>query len=310
MRLKIYPEEWGIFQHKFNAEMDNLFTQIISFEKRCIRDGKEDELLRIKELFIKRLRKYFYYGDLPKWSIDKPYGYAGDFKIIDDIYKNSPTTTGYDRLFDNYFLTSAISTAVRNRKEDFKREILKHVNQYPLTKKLEIMNLASGSAREIKEFLVDNNGVRNRVHFNCFDIEPKAHEYAKELLREYKNVSFIVENIIKLALIKDINRKVGKGYDFIYSTGLFDYLNHKTSVKLIANLKNLLNEGGALLIANVRDRYYNPSVFNMEWACGWDLVYRSDNDFRKIFIDAGFNVNKLCQNFEQQGIMQYIKAVK
>ena len=121
--LEKFPNEWGIFQNKFNKEMDHLFTQIIFFEKKCIQERKEEQLFRIKQLFIKRLRKHFYFGELPRWSIDKPYGYAGDFKIIDEIYKNSPVTNGYERLFDNYFLMSAISISVRNRQEDLKREI-------------------------------------------------------------------------------------------------------------------------------------------------------------------------------------------
>ena len=62
------------------------------------------------------------------WSLRKPFGYAGDFKIIDDLYRNYPTTVGFDRLFDNYTQMSAIAVAVRNRKEDFKRMIINFIN--------------------------------------------------------------------------------------------------------------------------------------------------------------------------------------
>ena len=96
----------------------------------------------------------------------------------------------------------------------------------------------------------------------------------------------------------------------IYSSGLFDYLNYRISLQLIKNLRGLLNPGGALLIADVRERYFNPSVFNMEWACNWDLIYRPDNEFKKLFIEAGFSETNLSHGFEQQGIIQYIKAVK
>jgi hypothetical protein len=92
--------------------------------------------------------------------------------------------------------------------------------------------------------------------------------------------------------------------------GLFDYLNYKVSVRLLKNLSLLLNEGGVLLIADVRDRYLNPSVLYMEWAGGWDLVYRSDKEFENIFIEAGFKKEKLKRLYEQQGVLQYIKATK
>ncbi len=308
--LEKFPNEWEIFQNKFNKEMDQLFTQIIFFEKRCIQKGKEEQLFRIKQLFVKRLRKHFYFGELPRWSIDKPYGYAGDFKIIDEIYKNSPVTNGYERLFDNYFLMSAISISVRNRKEDLKREILKYIKQCSPNKHIRIMNLGSGACREIKELLTENAGLEKRTHFDCYDVEKMANAYASQLLTCYDNISFITKNLIKIALSRDVTKNIGCEYDLIYSIGLFDYLNYKISVKLVKNLRKLLKKNGVLLIADMRTRYYNPSVFNMEWACGWDLIYRNDDEFKQIFIEAGFKSQDLWHDIENQGIIQYIRAVK
>ena len=70
----------------------------------------------------------FVRGTLIDWSLRKPFGYAGDFKIINDIYENNPDTVGFDRLFDNYFQMSAISIAVRNRKDDFTEADIKFDN--------------------------------------------------------------------------------------------------------------------------------------------------------------------------------------
>ena len=304
------PDDWGKYQNDFNKEMDHLFSQIIDFEKRCLKNNSHNELYRVKEFFIKRLRKYFYFGDLPKWSINKPYGYAGDFKVIDAIYKNVSVSKGYDRLFDNYFLTSAISVAVRNRKDYFKREILTFLINNHSKKSIRIMNLASGPAREIKEILSDDRGLNERVCFDCYDMEKEAHNYAKDILKGHKNVSFKVMNALRIAAAKDVKETLPKKYDLIYSMGLFDYLNYKISVRLVRNLRNALNTNGVLLIADVRDRYFNPSVFNMEWACGWDLIYRSDEEFQQIFIDAGFKIEAISKQYEQQGIMQYLKAIK
>ena len=117
------PEEWGKFQNEANLEIDGIFRDIMNFEKINLNNGCGDRVYKLKHLFVKRIRKLFERGQYGKWSIIKPYGYAGDFKIIDDIYQNDPSTTGFDRLLDNYFQMSAISVAVRNRKEDFKRLI-------------------------------------------------------------------------------------------------------------------------------------------------------------------------------------------
>jgi hypothetical protein len=302
------PKEWGKFQAEFNAELNNVFRNIMNFEKVNLINGREDRVYKLKRIFVKRFRKIFARGVYCDWSFRKPLGYAGDFKIIDDIYQNNPTTTGFDRLFDNYFQMSAISVAVRNRKEDFKRLIISFVcerQNYPLR----IMNLASGSCRELKEIFTSDKSLFRNVTFDCYDNEERAIEYAKVLLGNSSKVNFIKLNAVRIALAKDVNRVIHKRYDLIYSAGLFDYFSDRIAIAVVRNLRKLLKSKGILAISNVRDKYSNPSVHFMEWAGDWNLVYRDDDAFRKIFIDAGFKEDELETQYEQQGIMQYIIAI-
>ncbi|NQT21952.1 MAG: hypothetical protein HQ579_00770, partial [Candidatus Omnitrophica bacterium] len=101
--LRVHPNEWGKFQNEFNSEIDAIFRDIMDFEKTNITTGNKDKIEKLKKLFVNRIRKIFMRGVYIEWSLKKPYGYAGDFKIIDDIYKNNPGTKGFDRLFDNYY---------------------------------------------------------------------------------------------------------------------------------------------------------------------------------------------------------------
>src|SRR3989338_1471995 len=299
------PNEWGKFQSEFNAELNGIFRNIMDFEKINLDGGREDKVYKLKQLFVKKFKKLFARGIYCNWSIHKPFGYAGDFKIIDDIYQNNPTAIGFDRLFDNYFQMSAISVAVRNRKEDFKRlitEFIKGEGGRPLR----IMDLACGPCREIKEIIVSDNTLYENVIFDCYDNELKAIEFAKALLGNQPNVNFFQMNAARIALNKDVNSIIDKKYDFIYSTGLFDYLGERISISLAQNLKKLLKTNGILAISDVRDKYSNPSVHFMEWAGDWNLVYRDDDEFRKIFIVAGFRENEFKIQYEQQGILQYI----
>ncbi|NQT22305.1 MAG: class I SAM-dependent methyltransferase family protein, partial [Candidatus Omnitrophica bacterium] len=149
------PDEWGKFQNEFNSAVNGIFRDIMNFEKINLASGNKDKVNRLKRLFINRIRGLFMRGVYIGWSLRKPYGYAGDFKIIDDIYQNNPSTTGFDRLFDNYYQMSAICVAVRNRKEDFKRATINFINTKQ-NNPIKIMNLACGSARDIKEILSSN----------------------------------------------------------------------------------------------------------------------------------------------------------
>lgn len=299
------PNEWGKFQSEFNQEVNSIFRDIMNFEKVNLAAGREDRVYKLKRLFINRIRQIFVRGVYIDWSLRKPFGYAGDFKIIDDIYKNNPSTTGFDRLFDNYFQMSAISVAVRNRKEDFKRAVVNFINNRQ-NSILRIMNLASGPCRDIQEVLSSNSALCKNATFDCYDSDGKAIEFAKALLANDPKVSFFEENALRIAVKK--NTSADKKYDFIYSAGLFDYFSERVAIRVVRGLKKLLTSEGTLLISNVRDKYSNPSVHFMEWTGDWNLVYRDEDNFRRIFIEAGFKENEIDAQYEQQGIMEYIVA--
>lgn len=301
------PDEWGRFQNEFNSEVNWVFRDIMNYEKTNLAYGDREKVDKLKRLFVNRLRKLFVRGEYIEWSLRKPFGYAGDYKIIDDIYQNKPTTRGFDRLFDNYYQMTAICVAVRNRKEDFKRTIIDFIN----TKQdnpVKIMNLACGSTRELKEILEKEKFQNKNVKFDCYDSDGRAINFAKFLLKDFPNINFFKQNALRLAATKNIESNQKEKYDFIYATGLFDYLPHKISLRLVQNLKKLIKKDGILAISNVRNKYSNPSVHFMEWVGDWNLIYRTDEEFKQIFIDGGYEEDELKTQYEQQGIMQYIFA--
>lgn len=302
------PEHWGKYQSEFNVLVNSIFIDILNFDKENFIKGFKNRTDKLKNLFVKRIRKVFLKGFYNRWSLEKPYGYAGDYKIIDSIYLNSPETVGMERLHDNYFQMSAISMAVRNRKEDFKKIILRLINERK-GEKIRIMDLACGPCREIKEVLSSKEVNLNNIVFDCYDSELNALAYAKEQLKDFENnVNFIELNALKVGISKDINKLLGHKYDLIYSTGLFDYLNHRVAVRVIKNLKKALNDNGLLAIANVRDKFNNSSVYYMEWVGDWNLIYRNDEEFKIIFQESGFTSDQLKTIYEQQGIILYVLA--
>ena len=303
------PQEWGRFQSEFNQEINGIFRDLMVFEKENVQRGDENLVYKLKMFFIEWFRDDFVKGKYMKHSLAKPYGYAGDFEIIDMIYQNNPISQGLDRLYDNYFQMSTICVAVRNRKEDFKRIIEKFVRERP-GRALKIMDLASGPCRDVFELLSGPLAENQEVEFHCYDSDAKALQYARQFLKKNVNVKFYEQNAVRIALMKDVQSKINHTYDLIYSTGLFDYLDYRVSSRLVSNLKNLLNANGVLAIADVHEKFSNPSIYFMEWAADWYLIYRPADEFRQIFLDAGFVRQALNFQFEQQGIMQYVIAAK
>ncbi|MFA6636607.1 MAG: class I SAM-dependent methyltransferase [Candidatus Omnitrophota bacterium] len=306
--LSKHPNEWGKFQNEFNAEVNGIFREIMDYEKSQLSHGNHKKAQSLRDFFIRNFKESFYVGDFCRWSVDKPFGYPGDFKIIYDIYLNSPKTCGFERLFDNYFQMSAIAVAVRNRKGDLKRIITDHISKTN-SPSIRIMNLASGSAKEIHELFLEEK-LNENVSIDCFDHDARALNFSKELLSRITTVKFFKKNALRIAAARDVLDVIPGRYDVIYSAGLFDYLGHTTAVSLCKNLGKILTPGGLLLIANVRDKYSNPSVHFMEWVGDWNLIYRDEEEFLKIFTDAKFKKADVKICYEQQGILQYAMILK
>lgn len=304
--LSKFPNDWHKFQNTFNLTLDKIYEDILQFERE--NSKLELKVYKLKKIFEQRYRRYFLYGEFIRWSLEKPFGYAGDFKIIDDIYQNSPHTTGFTRLWDNYFQQLAAPRAVRERKEDLKKFIIDFVRECK-NRDVRIMNLASGSAREIKELQeTDSNNLFSNVIFDCYDFDVNAINYSKQLLNNTDKVNFFQKNAIRLALKRNIEDEIRYKYDLIYATGLFDYLDERVAVRLVYNLKKLINQGGVILISNARDKYSNPSAAWMEWVTDWNLAYRTEDEFKKIFIEADFSLKDLQITPQNSKVMQYCFA--
>lgn len=303
------PDDWPKYQEIFNLTLDKLYKDIVLFEKENIVKS-ESEVYRRKKIFEKRYRRYFLHGEFIKRSFEKPCGYSGDFKIIDSIYSNDSHTNGFERLWDNYFQQLAVTEAIRERKEDFKKIILKFVKNR-IGSKIRIMDLASGPVREIKELLESESaGLFKNVIFDCYDFDEGAIEYGQKLLNNYEKVNFYQKNAVRLALKKKIEDEISSKYDMIYSTGLFDYLDDRVSIRLVGNLRKLLSDDGVMIIANAADKYNNISAGWMEWVAEWYLIYRTEKEFREIFLCAGFPSANLQIIPQKSKIMQYCLAGK
>lgn len=306
--LESHPNDWGRFQSEFNQEINGIFRDLMLFERENLINGNEDKVYKLKKFFVEKLRKDFLRGEYIVWSLTKPFGYAGDFAIIDAIYLNSPRSNGFDRLFDNFFMQSPASVATRNRKEDFKRIIRRTIRDHHPDSQINILDLASGPCRDLQELLTNHGTELANVRFHCYENDQRAIDYASTLLKNHNTIFFTRENVVRLALKKDIEKLIPDRFDLIFSTGLFDYLDDRISIRLISNLRRLLKQDGVMVISNYRDKYSNPSLHFMEWVGEWNLVYRTEEEFLETFVKSSFSRESLRFEYEQQGIMQYCFA--
>lgn len=298
-------DNWVKYQARIHQIFDRMVKACLELES-CILN--KSELDPIKEFFFGVYKDYIRAGKYNRWVIDRPYGYAGDFYILDQIYQNSIDSKGFERCVDNYFLNSAATVATRTRKEDFKKHLRKLIDESRL-KNLRLMDLGCGPCRLEKELLEDASFKSGKqVIIDCVDHDERALDYAKSLLngsRSLADLNFVRVNAIKLALSKKAGRLIPHKYNIIFSLGFFDYFEDKIAARLICNLEEMLVPGGYLLISNYREADRNPSRIYMQWGIDWQLVYRSEDDFVKLFLNAGFDSEEIKIEHGYGGIMQY-----
>ncbi|UOQ51280.1 SAM-dependent methyltransferase [Hymenobacter cellulosivorans] len=203
--------------------------------------------------------------------LHKPFGYAGDFSIIDRIY--TCDTSNDHRKWDDYSLASSAAQAVRNRKKYFKD----HVSG-KLQGEGKLLNIASGPARDLYELYTENQGCQ--LLTTCVEMDKQAIGHAKFLNEAYLDkIEFVNKNIFRY--------EAENKFDIIWSAGLFDYFDDKAFVLLLKRFSMWLVPGGEMIIGNFNEDN-NPNRFYMEFFGDWRLNHRTEEQLINLAMSAGF----------------------
>jgi SAM-dependent methyltransferase len=226
----------------------------------------------------------------------KPFGYSGDFEIIDKIYNNHVNLNVKFKKWDLFFQEQSAPKAVRNRKEYFKKFLSKRFNA---TNNLYVLNLACGPCRDVKELVNTCEKKSHEIH--CIDYDKNALNYASKILEGCNfNVVLLNKNVLRF--------KPNLKYDVIWSAGLFDYLDKKTFIFLLNRLLNLLNKRGEIVIGNFHPR--NPTKNYMEALGRWTLLHRTEEELKNLAFSSGVDRNYTIKfNQEEEGVNLFMRII-
>ncbi|MCD4721323.1 MAG: class I SAM-dependent methyltransferase family protein [Desulfobacula sp.] len=293
-------------QFNFNTAMDAFFNDLEIFNDTLESSELKDEVwgYLFKETF-----PYFMRSSLTERAYFKPNGYAGDFKMIEMMYRNQPSGDGMmGKLVDAWLLNRPPCRAVRGRRK-FLAEMLNEQSARVLKQKekVNIMNLACGPSRELFDF-IRGFGEDEKINAICLDIDPEALKYTDKMSKIFSHkakISFMKDNLIKWALGTSSHNL--EKQDIIYSGGLFDYLDEDLFLMLANRCHEFLNPGGVLVIGNFRP---NPDKIFMDHLLEWRLIYREQDELISIF-----SKSKFCNTVEivaekEAGIQLFAIAAK
>lgn len=246
----------------------------------------KEDLKRIWNIFSDE----FLENTLQGHSLNKPFGYAGDYEVIDMMYCQSEYPKY--RKWDVFYNKGPAATAVRNRKAYFKNAITSRCSEGNSHR---LLNVASGPARDLLE-LFQENSIDN-LSVDCVEYDAKAIDYAKILCQKYLNfISFEKVNIFKF--------KTNKKYDLIWSAGLFDYFNDEDFVIILKKLLSCTTNKYEIIIGNFTPN--NPSRNFMEIILDWHLYHRDEEHLIKLAIQAGCRKEQLFVGREEVGVNLFL----
>jgi extracellular factor (EF) 3-hydroxypalmitic acid methyl ester biosynthesis protein len=228
-------------------------------------------------------------------GLTKPYGYAGDFEMIDRIYLGRVTSSPKHARWDHFFHAQSAPKAVRNRKAFFQSLLASILEARHGTVRL--LNLGSGPCRELAEFLERNPDAPLCVE--CVDQDPRAIAYARSILRPITHRSelrFHEANVVRF--------RPPSNYDLIWSAGLFDYLPDRLFILVLQRLLNHLSSESQIVIGNFR--VGQPSQTYMELMGDWILQHRTEQRMVELAMAAGAPRGAIKVTAEEEGVNLFL----
>jgi SAM-dependent methyltransferase len=241
--------------------------------------------------FREQLNALLYQAPFSHRSMAKPLGYAGDFEMMNIIYRNEHAGDSlFGKCLHAHWLDHPEAKAVRNRSR-YLFGLLSHVIRTAAGAPLKIGSIACGPAREV-QMIIESSKEQELDLANCefhlLDQDIKALKHSHERLWEIAKVmdSPVKLNFINRAIKNVITRGLEqRDFDLIYSAGLFDYFSDPVAQLGAKALFKHLKPGGRLVIGNFN--LTTPNQFMMRLALDWSLIYRSVDDLKRLYGNLG-----------------------
>lgn len=250
------------------------------------------------EEFRRKISPILNVNSLFGFSYTKPFGYSGDFFIIEKIYQHYVNPDEKYSKWDKFLHSAGAVIAVVNRKT-LAIEIFEELNEKAVGLRQDVLILGSGPVTETFEFCQKHPD--NSLVFEMLDLDKRAIAYAKNKNRKYLDrMTFNNANVIRF--------NPEKKFDLIWSAGLFDYFKGKHFVYLVKKYYEYLNDGGEMIIGNFNVE--NPSRRSMEILGDWFLYHRSPEELKQFALQAGIDESKIDVIQEPLGINLFLRVKK
>ena len=267
--LDLYEEDFQKRTHRFILDLSEIIQGFAPREHEAHRKYFQTILRDLTDdsAFFRR-------------ASEKPLGYAGDYMMMELLYKGIRAgETVWHRAINSCLTSIPLGQAVRNRAWYLKDWIERTALSSDAPR---IMSLACGPCEEVRLFS-KHSGQTGAVFF-LIDQDAAALTYAEEQIKalpESSRHTFHFRNDSTRSFLKyPAHTKTYPPMNLIYTAGLYDYLKKETAASLTAVLYDMLKPGGTLVIGNFVAGH--PFAYFIEYASDWFLIHRSEEDMRSL----------------------------
>jgi trans-aconitate methyltransferase len=221
----------------------------------------------------------------------KPLGYPGDYQVMLYYYNNAlEGDSAFSRVFHKFGVEHPLSAGVRTRREfvidlmeDAHRRCIASGGERPVFR---VASLGCGPAREVSDFIERSKGWPGQVVWTLIDQEDEAlsiayHRSRRGILATGSHGVLQCLNLSFIQILRDPALvPMEAPQNFIFATGLFDYLRESTAQVLTGALYSQLAPGGLLALGNAigpNDHFWSP-----EFILDWTMLYRTRDEMRRL----------------------------
>lgn len=281
MTLDAKKEVLKIFEPSMAAELGSLLNEYSRRVESHIDVTKLPENSIYHRLFEEYIYPFFVTSDLARRAFEKPRGYAGDFEIMNQFYRNGFEGTDlFGRILHHYATSSDSAEPVKFRKPFFVSQIERLLDD-PGEKK--ILSIACGPAVEVQEVVRRwTQSKLDRARFALLDLDRVALEHAQTKIYEAcmemgKNASveFLCGSVKLILRSREI---LADQFDLIYSAGLFDYIDNLTAAALVRAFFKRVKKGGRLIVGNYTRNHSTKAFVHL--ITRWSLNHKTEEEIR------------------------------
>ena len=202
--------------------------------------------------FRKQLWNYILSCPFTARATLKPRGYAGDSELMRMVYLNDyQGDSTFSKITHKHAVEHTAAQSVRYRKTlitQMLQKSKKRILSLPSPDKFKVLSVGCGPASELEQILKSPQDCAN-FQFTLFDQDSVALSEAADVASEIEKklgvapaVEYAQGSVRLMLFSRKIKQKWGQ-FHFIYSMGLFDYLNSRVATAVLDRLYRLLETG-------------------------------------------------------------------